>query len=313
MTGTDPHPFGTAHQSRKQRRAAAQAHQRWTEQARLQQAGTASAAAPATNTSNGLRSPRGAPPVSPQRKHEPDEGSATPSAALVLAAALGATVAACVAIGAGAPVLGHGWHPSWLLGGGFLAVASATFSWKSRRALEPRTRLVAAAGGLAVVALFALGASTTLTIDGRPVAATSAEARSWRLAQELYTDLRTMADYDVLLTYSAGEARANYARYELAQRDLERLNRKWAARTDQLPSAAFGPAVEAARDGAYWGAEAIAAKARTVVQSDAALEAQVVAHREAYAGFVLAGGRRLAEAAALNQIPLRGRDAGPVE
>jgi hypothetical protein len=182
-------------------------------------------------------------------------------------------------------------------------------SWHLPRGL----RRAAVAVTLVAAVLFAWGATTSVVIDGRVVATTSVEARSWRLAHELYADLQAMAAYDELLALETPAARAVYDRYEPARVELVRLNRKWNGRLDALPGEAFRPAVEHTRNAAYWGAEAVEAKARTLVQTDAALDAEVRTRRAAFAEFLLLAGPSLGEAATLYGVDLIGTDAGPVE
>jgi hypothetical protein len=319
-----PSPFGSRPQRRAQRRAAQRAKAAWDQSLHgtLGEMHPPHSPGATPNPGSGPQaSPQRVPPTGvpvkaglrPPRRTQTDRSAEEhPPARLVVTGALiVAGVLACLSIAVGAPVLGHGLQAAWL-GGGF--TGTCTLGWWVHR---HRNRIWGgqwtALTAVLLVGLFSWGAATTTIINNRPVLATSTEARAHHLAHELYRDLQTLAEFDELLALNDAAARARYEKYASAEATMSAISRKWTNRLDNLNVEAFRAAAEATRDAAFWGSQAAASKARTVVQTDAALQAQARTDRAAFVQFVLDAGPRLAQAATLYGVDIDGTSTGPVE
>jgi hypothetical protein len=194
----------------------------------------------------------------------------------------------------GAPVLGHGWQPvaaaPW--------AAAATLAWVLRwrspgrgTGRAPRRALVA---GALAAAVFAVGTFNTLVIDGRVVAATSAEARTYQLTVELVDHRLEFVDVDELLALPLSEIRPRFRELEPAQRRMESINARWAAVSlESLPDAELAPIVTEARLAAYHAGLALERKRTLMAINDAHAAAELDAFRAQFVTHALAMDPRL--------------------
>lgn len=208
---------------------------------------------------------------------ETDDVSAQPRHWWHLAAAAAvAVIGFCVGVGAGAPVLGHGFDRTWAAAGGAVAVigvAVAVWVWAGT---PRRAQIIVTAVSAFLVVSFTWGAVTTVSLDGRPLFALSQEATAWNTAQTMLDDVDAMADAEELLLLDAAAARSAYPRLLDEAAVMSQIADRWAAAVDgdDVPEA-FLPAAETVRNAAFWARDALQAKAQQVVTPQENLAADV--------------------------------------
>lgn len=248
-----------------------------------------------------------------QRLLEPVEA---PAARWVLGAgATTATVSVLAAIGAGLPVLGH--TADWLyLGAGAAgAAAGAYLVWIGFGATSLRLRAACATLSVLVVTAFVAGlVADPVLIDGRVLVATSKEARSTKLADGVYQDLRRMARLDDLLIAPIEDARANVSLYEPATNELAEMSVEYKRiPASDLPDPSFAVVISQMKVAAYWGSKAMATKTQLIEQDDAKASSDLETQRATFTNNWMTAAASLKQVAAALDIPYTTDLEGPHE
>jgi hypothetical protein len=222
-----------------------------------------------------------------------------------------AAVAACAAIGFGAPTVASEWDMPVLVGAG-VVLAVAVRELRNRFSSTPRrARTVATTVAISAVALFGVGAATQLVLDGRPKLAVSADARSHDLVQELYKDLVSMTTADELIAYEQADARARYNAYQPAIDDLRSIANRW-SRTDlgALPDPELIDVVQHVKVAATFGAEALRIRYGLITEPDVRAEQALAENRSAFVAETLAAGSTLRPLAERYRVDVGGQGRG---
>lgn len=224
----------------------------------------------------------------------PTHGNVGSPSRLLFAAGWTVTLAAAGAAFWGTPWMRQRWSwPTLAMAAAGLAVG-VFLMVHSGPGLPRRVRRWALTALAVLVVLFGVGAATQVVIDGRPYLSASQEARSYRLAQTLYDDLRTMATYDELLDLPVPDARARYNQYEPAIQHLDELVAKW-SRYDlgSLPDPDFIDVITNLKVGGTFGANALQLRFQLLTQPDVRSEQALAENRAAYISAVLEAGNAL--------------------
>lgn len=233
----------------------------------------------------------------------------------VAAGLLIAVVSLCTGLAIGAPVLGHDGQPVAALAGLAGLGAGALWAGKGWSKAARKTRVTVAATALLLGASFTVGTLTNpVVVDGHVFLSTSVEARSYRLLQEMRTDLLALAEADTYLTYDAAQAGAHYTEYAGQLDTLELLSAKYARMAGDpgvLPDPLFAEVVNQTTASAYWAARAMESKIEVVKADNAKSQADLATHRASYATAVIASGDLLRLLSIELDLPLT--QMGPTE
>jgi hypothetical protein len=230
-----------------------------------------------------------------------------------LIAALTVTVLGfAFAYGSGAPVQGHTWNWIYLGAGAAVTLIFGYLAYRASRTVTFRTKVISYAVAVLFTAAFVTGAHTSVVVGDKTYLATSATARAYVLSNELYADLKYIADADPMLAAEQADARARFAEYKPAAEKLAEMSKKWAkvaSEPENLPSPAFAEVAAKTANAAHWQSESMALKATLIVEADARGEQQLASYRATYYEQVLLSWELLQPAAKLYGIEL----AGPQE
>jgi len=191
------------------------------------------------------------------------------------------TLGAWATIGAGYPVLGHGWRLVEAGGGSVAVAVGLWWLWDRRETPSSRGLLISGAASLLLSALFVVGSVHSVVLGGKVYAATSKTAQVWIFSHQLLRDFDKLAAYDKLLGYSQVDAQAHFSEYQPAQTDLQNLvNELGAINLGQLPDPGLITVVNDLKSAANYGADGLGAKYQLLqVTTDAQLTAQVESDR----------------------------------
>ena len=196
------------------------------------------------------------------------------------------------------------WHTA---AAAVVAAVSAAGVWRWRRLAPLRRARTVAISAAALVALFAVGASTQVVIDGTPHLATSETAQSYKLIRQIEDDLIRLVRFDELIGADQTTVRANLASYDPAALELAQVSAKYAQmQPEDLPNDAFVPVVRSIAAGADFGSRAVTGRKDLALQYDARLESDVASFRATYAEQILSAGQQLNGIASLYDIRIGG-------
>lgn len=233
----------------------------------------------------------------------------------LVAAATAVVVSATTLVVSGLPLLGSSWDfrvvaacVVVLAGAG--AVARAV--WSAARAA---VRYSAAAVAALLIAALCVGVvSDPVVIDGRVLLATSKEGKAAQLSDEVYRDLRRVADFDTLLAASLEDARANVSAYDPAHDELIKVSAKYAKMPpEDLPDPAFGAVVESMKSATYWAAKAMQSKRALIDAESTRAQSDLATQRAAFTDNWLAAASQLRAATEALGIPYSRDLEGPHE
>lgn len=243
------------------------------------------------------------------RDATPARPSGWPVHALLVVAAL-VVMAGVYLYGPWARVGGVQWPG--LLGAVVLSGAAGWQAWRWR-ARAGRWRW-SAIGAVALVVVFVVGSSSSVTIDGRVQFAGGDTAEAVALIRTVQDDLSEIASYDELLRHDTAVARVEIDRYRPAAQRLAELAGHYASmRVEELPSDQFVPVLRQVAAAADFGSRALEGKRDLTLQYDARLEANVISWHETYTQAVLTAGPQLSELARLHGFDLVDPERDPVE
>lgn len=234
-------------------------------------------------------------------------GSRASRASLLLGLSV-AVGSVCVGVGVGGPVLGHSGRPLVALAGAAGLGIGLLLVGKGWRAGGRHLRVVASALALLLASSFVVGVLTNpVVVDGQVFLSTSVKARSFRLIQDVRSDLLELADYDRYLTYDEADAGAHFDEYEPLTDRLKVMSEKYATMTesvDALPDERFAPVIEQAKAASYWAYRATLSKVETLEADNAKSEADLADARSSFASSLLASGQALQSVATSLNLPL---------
>lgn len=163
--------------------------------------------------------------------------------------------------------------------------------------------------GLVVGAL-----ANPVVVDDQVLLENSKEAKSARFAEEIYEDLRTLAEYDDLLAASLADARANVSLYPAAEKEIIELNSKYAEYTvEDLPDPAFAPVVDNMKNASFWAAQAISSKEKLIEAEDARAQSDLQTQRASFVELWVQAGSGLETISTDLGIPFTQLERGPRE
>lgn len=189
--------------------------------------------------------------------------------------------------------------------------ATAVKRWPDARSVPRR---VCATVSVALCALFVVGSTTSVVVDGKVHLAGSDTAQAVAMIRQVQDDLVEIASYDRLLRLDTPVARVEIDSYAPAATRLAEIAGHYAGlRVEDLPSAQFIPVLRQVATAADFGARALDGKRDLTLQHDARLEANVTSWRETYTEAVLSAGPQLADLARVYGFALVDPDRDPVE
>jgi len=194
----------------------------------------------------------------------------------------------------------------WVLGSLSL-IGGGMGIWVSQGEVSRRVFKVASAVAFCVSGLVGVGGATQLVIDGKPVAATSDQARAHNTVRDIYGDILRMGRLDELLVISQPDARARYNDYEPAARELRKISNRW-SRVDlgELPDPDLIEIIQHVKSGATAGAAAIEIRYQIIIEPDTRAEAIMKENRGAFLAETLAAGAKLRPLAERYKVELVG-------
>lgn len=220
-----------------------------------------------------------------------------------------------VGLAVGGPVLGHEGRPLVALGGAAAFGAGALWASKGWAGAGRRLRMFAAVVSLLLGASFTVGTLTNpVVVDGQVYLSTSAEARSYRLLQQIRTDLLRLADADRYLTFNAAQAGAHFSEYGPLLAELTALSDKYARLGDDpasLPDPRFADVVQYTTAASFWAARAVESKVQVIEADNARSRSDLASHRASYAEAVIGAGEQLLALSGQLNLPLT--QIGPTE
>lgn len=216
------------------------------------------------------------------------------------------TVGVCIAVGVGAPTLGHGTDVRYLVAGSAATVCGAAVAAGHRPGEGRRGRSSVPAVAVAVCLCFAVGAANSLIIDGRPVLATSTEARAHQMVRTMEADMMALVVADEMIALPISEARARSREYEELAAQMESLSARW-ARTElsELPTGEFAPIGRSLATASFAAHQAVEAKIKLLSANDARVTAEMNAFRQTLGAEVLASGPELVALGELYDVEVR--------
>lgn len=251
----------------------------------------------------------------------PDATPAAPSAVARTAgplrwfvALLVSTGAAAAVVTAGVPALGHGWQLVPLAGSLTVGAASTFLLSVWSGLVSARARTISIAAACLLIVGFAVGAQTTIVLDGRPILSSSEEARAIRDFEALEADLRTLAVLDDLIRLGQTDARARFDEYEPAISNAGAISRRWAGREiTSFTDPALAEVAAHLKTAGEYGRLALEAKLENLRQVDALREEQILSYRQTLLQETFAALPLLRDFAAAYSITFIDDDGGPVE
>lgn len=220
-----------------------------------------------------------------------------------------------VGLAVGGPVLGHPGRPVPALAGAAAFGAGALWASRGWAAAGRKTRMTAAVLTLAIGSSFTVGTLTNpVVVDGTVYLSTSTQARSYRLIQDIRTDLLFLAQADAYLTFNAAQAGAHFGEYAPltdAMLTMSETYARLAEQPERLPDPRFAGVVNQVTAAAFWGAKAMTSKTEVIEADNARSQADLAGHRASYAESVLAAGDTLRAVAAELNLPIT--QMGPTE
>ncbi len=220
---------------------------------------------------------------------------------ILTGAAVALVVAVCVAIGRGAPVLGHGADPWALASGASVAAVVGAGMWALLRArTRPPTRLLAALVACAalVVVAFSVGAATSRTLNGRILPMYSTEAQVMAQSESLASDISRISELDGLLGLDTPAARARFGDFEPAAKELEAISVRWAESVpEDFADASLAPVAAAVSSAANFEAVAMQKKRDLLTTDDSRLAEEVSLYRQSARQSLVSAGPKLQQVA----------------
>lgn len=237
-----------------------------------------------------------------------------PSTTAVLLGSVLMLASLMIGLAVGGPVLGHEGRPEVALGAVAVFGASAFWLAKGWAGAARRTRWVAVALTLVIGASFTVGTLTNpVVVDGQVYLATSDEARSYRLIQQIRTDLLELAAADEYLTYNPAQAGAHFDKYPALLDRLNELSAKYATtgESQDMPDPRFATVIGHTTSAAYWSSRAVESKLEVIKADNARSQAALASNRASYAEAVILAGESLRELSVELDLPLT--QMGPTE
>lgn len=219
-----------------------------------------------------------------------------------------------VGLAVGGPVLGHQGRPVVALAGAATLGVGALWGGKGWRSAARRGRWIMLVLTTLLGASFTVGTLTNpVVVDGQVFLSTSAEARSYRLMQDIRSDLLELAAADEYLTFDAAQAGAYYDAYPGLLDRMTELSNKYAILTESqdLPDERFSTVVEQTTSAAYWATRAVQSKIEIIEADSARSQADLDTRRASYAEALLSAGESLRTLSADLSLPLT--QMGPTE
>jgi hypothetical protein len=215
----------------------------------------------------------------------------------------------------GLPVLGRDWDFAFAGVGTLALLFGGYWAYTGWVHTPAKARFITSVIGGLLAAAFCVGvASEPVVIDGKVLLSTSKEAKSVRLADDVYTDLRRAAELDDLLAAPIADARANVSRYKPAVKELTTMSTKYAGLSKgDLPDPSFGPVIESMKTSAYWASKAMETKAALIEQENARGEADLETQRATFTDNWFTTAKTLKQVTDALGVPMSTEMEGPHE